>query len=113
MYTQPPRLYALGSRQNIMTDKKKDRTEELADKKAVALQYEMGQDRAPRVTAKGKGLIAEKIIEVAKEHNIPLHEDKEMVQVLDALDLDTEIPTELFRAVAEVLAFIYRMNKKI
>lgn len=96
-----------------MAEKRNEIPEELADKKAVALQYEVGQDRAPRVTAKGRGLIAEKIIEVANEHNIPLHEDKEMVQVLDALDLDTEIPAELFRAVAEVLAFIYRMNKKI
>ena len=97
-----------------MEDKlnKKDH-EELLDKKAVALKYELEKDRAPRVTAKGRGHIADKIIEVAKEHNIPLHEDKEMVQVLDALDLDTEIPGELFRAVAEVLAFIYRMNKKI
>ena len=97
-----------------MEDKpnKKD-NEELLDKKAVAWQYEMGKDRAPRVTAKGRGHIADKIIEVAKEHNIPLHEDKEMIQVLDALDLDTEIPGELFRAAAEVLAFIYRMNKKM
>jgi len=97
-----------------MTDKfDSTKKEEIEDKKAVALQYEMGKDRAPRVTAKGKGYIAEKIIEVAKEHDIPLHEDKEMVQVLEALELDTEIPGELFRAVAEVLAFIYRMNKNI
>jgi flagellar biosynthesis protein len=97
-----------------MEDKiKKDKTEEIADKRAVALEYEMGKDRAPRVTAKGKGYIAEKIIEIAREHKIPLHEDREMVQVLEALDIDMEIPPELFRAVAEVLAFIYRMNKKI
>jgi flagellar biosynthesis protein len=83
------------------------------DKKAVALKYEMAKDRAPRVTAKGKGLIAQRIIEIAEENNIPLHQDKELTQVLEALDLDTEIPTELFRAVAEVLAFIYRMNKKV
>jgi len=81
--------------------------------KAVALKYEMKKDRAPRVVARGKGEIARKIIEIAKEHNIPLYEDKELSQVLEALDLDTEIPTELFRAVAEVLAFIYRMNKKV
>lgn len=83
------------------------------DLKAVALKYEMEKDRAPRVVAKGKGEIAQKIIEVAKEHNIPLYEDKGLSQVLEALDLDTEIPAELFRAVAEVLAFIYRMNKKV
>lgn len=83
------------------------------DMKAVALKYEMEKDRAPRVVAKGKGEIAKKIIEVAREHNIPLYEDKELSQVLEALDLDTEIPGELFRAVAEVLAFIYRMNKNV
>jgi flagellar biosynthesis protein len=86
---------------------------EKRDLKAAALKYEMKKDRAPRVIAKGKGLIAEKILEVAREHNIPLYRDKELSQVLEALDLDTEIPAELFRAVAEVLAFIYRMNKKM
>jgi flagellar biosynthesis protein len=96
-----------------MADKEKLTDLPVTGKKAVALKYQLGEDRAPRVTAKGKGHIAEKIIEVAREHHIPLHEDKEMVDVLDALDLDMEIPTELFRAVAEVLAFIYRMNKKI
>jgi flagellar biosynthesis protein len=83
------------------------------DKKAVALQYEMGKDTAPKVVAKGKGYIADKIIEVAEEHGIPLYKDKELTQVLEALDIDTEIPNELFRAVAEVLAFIYRMNNKL
>jgi len=96
-----------------MTDKNNSSDAPDFGKKAVALKYQLGEDRAPRVTAKGRGHIAEKIIEVAREHHIPLHEDKEMVDVLDALDLDMEIPTELFRAVAEVLAFIYRMNKKI
>lgn len=94
-------------------EKGKGESNEWVDKKAVALKYEMGRDRAPRVTAKGKGLIADRIIEVAREHHIPLHEDRDLVQVLEALDLDAEIPPELFRAVAEVLAFIYRMNKKI
>lgn len=93
-----------------MDDKDKDKEK---DQKAVALKYEMEKDRAPRVVAKGKGLIARKIIEVAEEHNIPLYQDNELTQVLEALDLDTEIPPELFRAVAEVLAFIYRMNKKM
>ncbi len=81
--------------------------------KAVALKYETEKDSAPRVVAKGRDVIAEKIIETAKAHNVPLHEDKNLVQVLEALDLDTEIPPELYRAVAEVLAFIYRLNGKI
>jgi flagellar biosynthesis protein len=81
--------------------------------KAVALKYEVEKDSAPRVVAKGRDFIAEKIIETAKAHNVPLYEDKNLVQVLEALDLDTEIPPELYRAVAEVLAFIYRLNGKI
>jgi flagellar biosynthesis protein len=81
--------------------------------KAVALKYETEKDSAPRVVAKGRDVIAEKIIETARAHNVPLYEDKNLVQVLEALDLDTEIPPELYRAVAEVLAFIYRLNSKM
>ena len=81
--------------------------------KAVALKYEKEKDAAPRVVAKGGGSVAEKIIETARVHNVPLHEDKNLVEVLETLDLETEIPPELYRAVAEVLAFIYRLNGKM
>jgi flagellar biosynthesis protein len=81
-------------------------------KKAVALRYDAQQDMAPRVVAKGSGILAERIIEVAKEHGIQLHEDPDLVAVLSKLDLDAMIPENLYRAVAEVLAFVYRMNKK-
>ena len=81
--------------------------------KAVALKYDGKKDRAPRVIAKGRGNNAEKIIDIAKENNVPLYEDKNLVQILEALDLETEIPPELYRAVAEVLAFIYRLNGRI
>jgi flagellar biosynthesis protein len=79
--------------------------------KAVALKYDGKKDRAPRVIAKGRGEIAAKIVEIAKANNVPLYEDKNLVQILEALDLETEIPPELYRAVAEVLAFIYRLNR--
>ncbi|MGD2187197.1 MAG: EscU/YscU/HrcU family type III secretion system export apparatus switch protein [Desulfobacterales bacterium] len=79
--------------------------------KAVALKYNKDKDAAPKITAKGRGFIAEKIVETARAHDVPLHEDKNLVQVIEALDLETEIPPELYRAVAEVLAFIYRLNK--
>ena len=82
-------------------------------KKAVALKYNKDKDSAPKVVAKGKGYIAEKIIEAARENNVPLYEDKNLSQVLEALDLDTEIPPELYRAVAEVLAFIYKLNTMV
>jgi len=80
--------------------------------KAVALKYEGEKDKAPKVVARGRGEIAQKIMEIAKAHNVPLYEDKNLVKVLEALDLETEIPPELYRAVAEVLAFIYRLNGK-
>jgi flagellar biosynthesis protein len=81
--------------------------------KAVALTYDQEKDAAPKVVAKGRGLVAEKIIETAKAHRVPLVEDKNLVQVLEALDLETQIPPELYRAVAEVLAFVYRLNAKM
>jgi flagellar biosynthesis protein len=79
---------------------------------AAALQYDAKRDRAPRITAKGRGLVAEKIIALAKEHDIPIKEDPHLVQILYRLDLDDEIPAELYRAVAEVLAFVYSLNEQ-
>ena len=82
-------------------------------KKAAALRYDTKKDAAPRVVAKGSGAIAEKILSIAKEHNIPLRDDPQLVEVLSALDLYQEIPPDLYKAVAEVLAFVYKMTKKI
>jgi len=81
--------------------------------KAVALRYDKEKDAAPRVIAKGRGDIAKKIIEIADAHNLPRYEDKNLIQILEALELETEIPPELYRAVAEVLAFVYRLNGRI
>lgn len=78
--------------------------------KAVALRYERGKDNAPAVTAKGQGKLAEKILELARQNNIPIQKDKTLLEALYRLDLNTEIPEELYQVVAEVLAFIYRMN---
>ncbi|WP_029519964.1 FlhB-like flagellar biosynthesis protein [Persephonella sp. IF05-L8] len=83
------------------------------DKKAVALKYERGKDKAPKVIAKGKGHIGEKIIQVAKEHNIPIKEDPVLVEALSQIEINQEIPPELYKAVAEILAFVYRQTKKI
>ncbi len=82
-------------------------------KKAAALQYRHQLDQAPVVVAKGRGIIAERIIEIAKKHNIPLKSDPALIEVLSKLDLDQEIPTELYRAVAEILAYVYKMTKKL
>ncbi len=80
-------------------------------KRAAALRYRHGNDRAPKLVAKGQGRVAEKIVEIAREHGIPIEEDLAMVEVLSTLDLYQEIPPELYRAVAEILAFVYRMNR--
>lgn len=80
-------------------------------KKAAAIAYNPRSDRAPRITAKGKGQIARRIIETARENNVPVYEDHNLVEVLEALEIDMEIPVELYRAVAEVLVFIYRLNR--
>lgn len=81
-------------------------------KKAVAIKYESSKDQAPRVTAKGAGLIADRIIDLATKQGIPISEDPDLVGALMQLDFQEEIPEELYRAVAEVLAFAYRLNGK-
>jgi flagellar biosynthesis protein len=81
-------------------------------KRAAALKYKPDEDAAPRVVAKGSGSIAERILEVAREHKIPLKEDPQLVEVLSTIELNREIPPELYKAVAEILVFVYRMTKK-
>ncbi|MDE2365605.1 MAG: EscU/YscU/HrcU family type III secretion system export apparatus switch protein [Betaproteobacteria bacterium] len=76
---------------------------------AVALAYAEGQ-LAPRVVAKGRGLIAEAIISQAHAHGIYVHESPELVSLLMQVDMDQHIPPELYRAVAELLAWLYKME---
>ncbi|MNI31557.1 Flagellar biosynthetic protein FlhB [compost metagenome] len=92
-----------------MSENQKDTP--LALKKAVALKYEPSVNEAPVVTAKGRGLLAERILEKAKESGVPVQEDAALVEVLSKLDLDTQIPPELYTLVAEILSFIYRSDK--
>jgi flagellar biosynthesis protein len=79
-------------------------------KKAVALKYESGKDTAPKVAAKGRGAVADKILALAREHRIPIEQDSTLMEALYRLDINEEIPEELYQVVAELLAFIYRMN---
>ena len=79
---------------------------------AAALGYDPDLDEAPRLLAKGVGELADRIIQLAREHDIPIREDRDLVAVLARLDLDREIPPELYRAVAELLAFVYRVNSR-
>jgi flagellar biosynthesis protein len=94
--------------------KKSQTTKRKADmpKMAAAIRYDAATNDAPRLTAKGKGVAAEKIIELARRHDIPVREDKALVQILSRLDIDQQIPPELYRAVAEILAFVYSANEQ-
>jgi flagellar biosynthesis protein len=88
-----------------MAEKKDQRLE------AVALRFQPLQDAAPRVVAKGSGFVAEKILELARKHHIPIRQDKNLIQVLSLLDLNEEIPPTVYKAVAEILAFVYRVSR--
>lgn len=79
-------------------------------KKAVALRYNPLKDRAPRITAKGTGDVAERIIAIAREHDIPIRDDADLVEVLSRLDIEKEIPPDVYVVVAELLAFVYSVN---
>ncbi len=77
---------------------------------AVAIEYERGKDNAPRVTASGKGAIAEQILAIAFERGIKVREDAELVEILSLVEVDSPIPLEAFGAVAEILALVYQAN---
>ena len=79
-------------------------------KTAVALEYEPGE-RAPKVIASGKGVLAEKIIDVAKEADVPIHKDAKLARSLSILDIGEYIPPELYSIVAEILVFVDAMDK--
>ena len=82
-------------------------------RKAIAVRYDATGDAAPRVVAKGSGLLADRIVELAREHGVHVHEDPDLVAVLSKIDVNAEIPEALYRAIAEVLAFVYRLNKRL
>ncbi len=82
-------------------------------KAAAAIRYDRERDPAPRLVAKGLGVLAEKILEAAKEAGVPIHEDPDLLALLMTLDIDEVIPPDMYVAVAEVLAFIYRMNGRV
>ena len=79
---------------------------------AISIQYDQGGDRAPKVTAKGQGWVAEKIIAMAEEKNIPIKRDKDLIAVLEKIDVGQEIPESLYKIVAELLAWVYHLNKE-
>lgn len=80
-------------------------------KKAVALRYDKEKDSAPRVVAKGAGIVADKIISAATQNSVPIYANKTLSNMLMAVELDREIPPELYHAVAEILAYIFRLDQ--
>ncbi|NLG03587.1 MAG: flagellar biosynthesis protein FlhB [Clostridia bacterium] len=86
-------------------DQKKEKV-----KQAIALQYEPG-DEAPHIIATGKGSLAERIIEKAKEADVPIHEDAKLANTLSKLEIGEMIPPELYEVVAEILVFVDEMEK--
>ncbi|DAB33733.1 MAG TPA: type III secretion system protein [Sulfurospirillum sp. UBA12182] len=80
--------------------------------KAVALKYNKEKNKAPKVVAKGKGEIAKNIIKIAEENKLPIKKDEDLVELLTKIELDREIPENLYKAVAEVFSFIYNITNK-
>jgi len=78
---------------------------------ATALKYEAGENAAPKLIAKGKGVVAENIVEKAEEHGVPVYHDEKLSNQLYNLSLGEEIPQELYQVIAEVLAFIARLDQ--
>ena len=79
--------------------------------RAVALRYDARTHGAPAVLAKGRGETARRILELARQHDVPVREDADLLELLSLCDVGEEIPTELFGAVAELLAYLYRLNE--
>ncbi|MGB9612615.1 MAG: EscU/YscU/HrcU family type III secretion system export apparatus switch protein [Candidatus Margulisiibacteriota bacterium] len=90
---------------------KRELTTPTERKTAVALRYDIDRDKAPLVIASGRGPVADEILRIAEENKIPLYEDPELAKLLSKLELDTEIPPELYTLVAEVLFFVYKLDR--
>ncbi|MDQ0159109.1 EscU/YscU/HrcU family type III secretion system export apparatus switch protein [Alkalibacillus salilacus] len=87
-------------------------TEHYKRKEAMALRYNEVADDAPEIVAKGKGLVAEEILERATDHNVPVYEDPALMNLMSELNINEKIPEDLYQAVAEVFVFIYQLDKK-
>jgi flagellar biosynthesis protein len=90
-------------------DTRRAKTERAA---ATALTYDPLGNAPPEITASGSGLVAERIIALAREHNVPLHQDAGLVEALSRLEVGTLIPRELYTVVAEILAFVYAVDRE-
>ncbi|PHO11055.1 MULTISPECIES: EscU/YscU/HrcU family type III secretion system export apparatus switch protein [Malaciobacter] len=80
--------------------------------KAAALKYDLEKDKAPRLIAKGQDHVAKNIIKIAKENELPIKKDEDLIELLSKLDIDKEIPDSMYKAVAQIFSFIYDLTKK-
>ncbi len=78
---------------------------------AVALRYDVEEDKAPLILASGRGAVAEEILRIAEDNKIPLYENRDIAQMLSRLEVDTEIPPQLYVLVAEILFFVYKLDR--
>lgn len=82
------------------------------EKKAIALKYIPDQDAAPKIVAKGKGYVAERIINKAEESDVEVVENSDVAEALFSVEVSNEIPAEMFEAVAGILAFVYQLDNE-
>ncbi|UCZ51739.1 EscU/YscU/HrcU family type III secretion system export apparatus switch protein [Bacillus shivajii] len=85
---------------------------DIVNKRAIALGYDHEIHDAPKVKAKGKGYVAEEIIKRAKESDVPIQEDRSLIELLSQLEINESIPAELYEVVAEIFAFIYALDRE-
>lgn len=97
----------LGQNNNMQKDPQKP-----SEKTVVALGFDPEKDNAPKVLASGRGYMAEKILEIARQHNLPIRDDPILAEALSQVDLNQVIPPDLYAVVAEVFAFVYRLRQK-
>lgn len=93
-----------------MTEANRDRER---PKEVVGLRYAPSEGDAPRVTARGRGAIAERILEIARASGVPVREDPDLVALLGASEVGEEVPVEVYDAVARLLAFLYHVNRDL
>jgi flagellar biosynthesis protein len=94
-------------------DYKKGEDNMLYTARAIALKYKKGMDSAPKVTAKGEGEVAKAILKKAKEHDIEIQNNPELIELLKNTELDQEIPLEAYIMVAEIFSYLYRVNEEM
>ena len=94
-----------------MAEEEKEKKQPARRRAAVALRYDIEKDKAPFIIATGQGTVAEEILRVAEENKIPMYEDRRLVDLLGKIELDSEVPPELYVLVAQVLFFVYKLDK--